>query len=331
MYDPIILKVQHLVGSCAVKFLSYAGKTEVLNSMVYGLENFWCGSLLLPQNVCATITKLCKQLFWGYQEGQRKLIFKDWASICSPWSEGGFQIKNLAIWNQANMLKWLWHFVQGTGSIWTAWIRHYFLATNSIWDLQIHEYHSESLRNVLTARDIWVTHCGSKQKAIAMLLACTTKGKFFVGKAYNLLRPRFPAHACYRAVQDPFLMSRHKFTLMLALQRKLATADRFCRRGISIAKTVFAVKPKKHWRNKWFKCSIAAATYYIWMERNYRLFEGKERQAPCLIKDVKLCVHVLLLHKSPPTAHAEILEALNVYKISLSSLLFSSYACKNLM
>ncbi|XP_074278703.1 uncharacterized protein LOC141602299 [Silene latifolia] len=327
--------------------------------MVFGLENFWCGSLLLPQNVCAAITKLCNQLFWGYQEGQRKMIFKDWASICSPWSEGGFQIKNLAIWNQANMLKWLWHFVQGTGSIWTSWIRHYFLATTSIWDLQIHEYHSESLRNVLTARDIWVTHCGSKQKALDMLLTCTTKGKFSVGKAYNLLRPKFPTHACYRAVQDPFLQSRHKFTLILALQRKLATADQFCRRGISIAnrcclckqhaesnrhlffncpysQTVLSSllswmglnlrdlqlqslilwchrsKPKKHWRNKWFKCGIAAATYYIWMENNYRLFEGKERQAPCLIKDIKLCVHVLLLHKSPPTAHTEILEALNV-------------------
>ncbi|XP_074287888.1 uncharacterized protein LOC141613053 [Silene latifolia] len=99
MYDPIVQKIQHLVRSCAVKFLSYASKIEVLNSMVFGLENFWCGRLLLPHNVCIIITKLCKQLFWGYQEGQRKLVFKSWASICSPWSEGGFQIKNLAIWN----------------------------------------------------------------------------------------------------------------------------------------------------------------------------------------------------------------------------------------
>ncbi|XP_074300965.1 uncharacterized protein LOC141632305 [Silene latifolia] len=202
MYDPIILKVQHLACSCCVKFLSIFGKTEVLNSMVFGLENFWCGSLLLPQNVCATITKLCRQLFWGYQDGQRKLIFKDWAS---------------------------------TGSIWTSWIRHYFLANTSIWDLKIQDYHSESLRNVLTTRDLWVTHCGSQQKAIDLLLTCTTKGKFSVGKAYNLLRPKFPTQACYRAVQDPFLRSGHKFTLMLALQRKLAIVDRLCGRGISIA------------------------------------------------------------------------------------------------
>ncbi|XP_074290875.1 uncharacterized protein LOC141617591 [Silene latifolia] len=198
-----------------------------------------------------------------------------------------------------------------------------------------------------------------RQKAIDPLLTCTTKGKFSVGKAYNLLRPKFPTQACYRAVQDPFLQSRHKFTLMLALQRKLATVDQLCRRGISIAnrcclckknaessrhlffncpysQTVLSSllswmglnlrdlqlrslilwchrsKPKQHWRNKWFKCGIAAATYYIWMERNYRLFEGKERQAPCLIKDIKLCVHVLLLHKSSPTEHTAILEALNV-------------------
>ncbi|XP_074277141.1 uncharacterized protein LOC141600791 [Silene latifolia] len=293
MYDPIVQKIQHLVRSCAIKFLSYVGKTEVLNSMVFGL---WFEELL---------------------------------------------IKNLAIWNQANMLKWLWHFVHGSGSIWTDWIRHYFLANTSIWDLQIHEYHSESLLNVLTARDIWVTHCGSRQAAMNMLDdtyatdvsldTCTTKGKFSIGKAYNLLKPSFPTHACYRAVQDTLLLSRHKFILMLALQRKLATADQFYKRGISIVNRLSFLLFLLGWDSNFETYSLGALSSGV-TAANLKNIGGTSGSnavllqshttygwkgiigysKASLIKDVKLCISVLLLHKSPTILQDELLEALNV-------------------
>ncbi|XP_074267048.1 uncharacterized protein LOC141590351 [Silene latifolia] len=64
-----------------------------------------------------------KHLSYAGRLQTRKMSFKSWSSICSPWSEGGFQLKNIASWNRAVLLKWLWHIERGTGSVWSRWIR----------------------------------------------------------------------------------------------------------------------------------------------------------------------------------------------------------------
>ncbi|XP_074266920.1 uncharacterized protein LOC141590212 [Silene latifolia] len=64
-----------------------------------------------------------KYLSYAGRLQARKMSFKSWSSICSPWSEGGFQLKNIASWNRAVLLKWLWHIDRGTGSVWSRWIR----------------------------------------------------------------------------------------------------------------------------------------------------------------------------------------------------------------
>ncbi|XP_074277492.1 uncharacterized protein LOC141601123 [Silene latifolia] len=92
------------------------GKLQVINSIVFGIGNFWCTSLLLPKNVANYIATLCRQNLWGYTEGQRKMTLKSWTSICTPWSEGGFHLKDLPTWNLSHMLKWLWAIDHGRGS-----------------------------------------------------------------------------------------------------------------------------------------------------------------------------------------------------------------------
>ncbi|XP_074298715.1 uncharacterized protein LOC141629640 [Silene latifolia] len=237
MYEGLVIRIQNLVQSCASKFLSYAGKLQVLNSVVFGLCNFWCGSLVLPKAICNAITTYCRQLFWGYSEGNRRVIFKSWQSMCFPWVEGGFQLKAIMAWNQENMLKWLWHLDRGTGSVWSSWVSKYYLVQCSIWDLTFQEYYSES-------------------------------------KAYDLIRPRLPTQLCYRVVQCCLLLPRYKVILQLAVQRKLATTDMLIQRGVhlmplptgdlhSLLVWAHRRKPRKYWKNRWIGCSIATTVYCL--------------------------------------------------------------------
>ncbi|XP_074299605.1 uncharacterized protein LOC141630739 [Silene latifolia] len=268
MYEGLVMRIQNLVQSCASKFLSYAGKLQVLNSVVFGLCNFWCGSLLLPKAVCIAITIYCRQLFWGYSEGTRRVIFKSWQSICFPWVEEGFQLKAIMAWNQANMLKWLWHLDRGSGSVWSSWVSKYYLAQCSFWAFTVQEYYSESIRGVILTKDMIIQRLGGMQAAKSALHGCLDHGKFSVGKAYDLIRPRLPTQICYRAVQCCLLLPRYKVILQLAVQRKLATTDMLIQRGVHLVSRCPLCKCKtESTRHLFFKCAYSYQVLSLVLER----------------------------------------------------------------
>ncbi|XP_074305042.1 uncharacterized protein LOC141639968 [Silene latifolia] len=67
---------------------------------------------------------------------------------------------------------------------------------------------------------------------------------------------------------------------------------------------------RKPWLKNWFLCCIAAAVYFIWAERNRRLFEGQKRSVEVLWKEVHFDVSIFVPYKSPITLHTGLLEAL---------------------
>ncbi|XP_074301417.1 uncharacterized protein LOC141632804 [Silene latifolia] len=84
MFDNLLIKIQKKMQHWSAKTLSYAGKVELINSVIFGIEKYWCSSILLPQ-----------------AEGERKLQFQSWAHIYAPLKKGGSSIKNVYIWNIA--------------------------------------------------------------------------------------------------------------------------------------------------------------------------------------------------------------------------------------
>ncbi|XP_074301464.1 uncharacterized protein LOC141632856 [Silene latifolia] len=149
-------------GRCSVTTLSYAGKLQIIHSVIFGFRNFWCSSLFLPRHICKTITKLSKGLFWGCMDGHQRLVFKSWENICSPKTEGGFQIKNFSSWNRAVLLKLIWQLDQDQGTIFTHWIQSYHLADYSIWEVSSKEHFLESFRGILQVRDAYVQQLDNK-------------------------------------------------------------------------------------------------------------------------------------------------------------------------
>ena len=124
------------------------------------------------------------------QDLKRKLILKRWSSMCVPWLEGGFNIKEVLAWNYALLSKWIWRLAQNQEGIWSNWTRHYCLANSSIWDATHKDHYAESFRSILRVRDIWIDRKGSH--AQASLNSCIVNGKFNTGKAYDLLRMKMP-------------------------------------------------------------------------------------------------------------------------------------------
>lgn len=57
--DPLLHKVESRMNSWSAKTLSFAGRLQLLNSVIAGITTFWCSALILPKKVIKTLTSLC--------------------------------------------------------------------------------------------------------------------------------------------------------------------------------------------------------------------------------------------------------------------------------
>ncbi|KAK1582899.1 hypothetical protein Q3G72_019353 [Acer saccharum] len=89
--------------------LSYAGRLQLIISVLSSIQVFWASHLCLPSKVLRNIEqKLCSFL-WKGVDGNCRGPKVAWADICLPKNEGGLDIKDLISWNKALMIRHLWN------------------------------------------------------------------------------------------------------------------------------------------------------------------------------------------------------------------------------
>ncbi|XP_074283844.1 uncharacterized protein LOC141608383 [Silene latifolia] len=296
VYDTLITKIQNSLLHWSNTFLSYAGRIQILNSVIFGLANFWCATALLPKTILKRINKICKDYFWNVEPGTRKLVFQSWKCICRPGEEGGFNIKELLSWNKALLAKWLWMLDHDSAGNWAQWNRAYTFPDSSIWQLSIKDRYPESLCSIIKVKDEILARTGS-----------------------------ISTGTVFKALQGPAILPKHRVTATLAALRKLPTVDLLVSRGIVIINRclysqqiwqglvlwmnlptrsnaldtelnwMVQSRGRHHWKHQWRKSCLAAAIYHIWNERNGRIFSGHETQPATLVEQIKNVVKVRLL------------------------------------
>ncbi|XP_074315716.1 uncharacterized protein LOC141651925 [Silene latifolia] len=161
----------------ANKNLSYAWKTLLVNSVIFGLNNIWGASILLPKVVIKKINKICKDFLWGIFDGARRHTFLKWQLLCSPKLEGGIGIKEVLSWNCAQMIKWVWKLHNKPLSIWTRWVQTYVLKGQSLWSAKQTISNSWYWNNVVKMKDLLLDIAGSPSLALQHLERCTSHAR----------------------------------------------------------------------------------------------------------------------------------------------------------
>ncbi|XP_074267250.1 uncharacterized protein LOC141590572 [Silene latifolia] len=231
-YGALINKIQTHLHHWTTNFFSYAGRAQLLNSVIFGLTNFWCATALLPKNVVKLINKLCKNFFWNQEDGHRKLVFKRWSDICSPWNEGGVDIKELLSWNKVVLAKWIWTLDSQQEGLWSSWIAAFYFSTDTIWSIQSKDHLSESLKSIIAVREEILYHTHSPVATSTLIHSWTSKGKFNIAAAYHWFRKHEPILDWAPAMHHQFVIPSHRVLTTLALQHKLPTLDNLACRGL---------------------------------------------------------------------------------------------------
>ena len=71
-YAPLVNKIIARIDSWSAKLLWYAGSLQLIQSVLFSLQNFLCRNFILPKEVLNRITQLCSGFLWKGKEQAAK-------------------------------------------------------------------------------------------------------------------------------------------------------------------------------------------------------------------------------------------------------------------
>ncbi|KAG7585557.1 Reverse transcriptase domain [Arabidopsis thaliana x Arabidopsis arenosa] len=126
-YAPLVNKIKGKFNSWAVKSLSYAGRLQLIATVITGTVVFWISTFKIPRGCIREIESLCSRFLWsGGTENSHKANVA-WSKVCLPKSEGGLGLRRFTEWNTTLSLKLIWLLFSNSGSLWVAWHRYHHL------------------------------------------------------------------------------------------------------------------------------------------------------------------------------------------------------------
>ncbi|KAG7563624.1 Reverse transcriptase domain [Arabidopsis suecica] len=137
-YSPLLEKITNKFRGWATKSLSYAGRAQLLKSVIYGTINFWTSTFLLPNGCIKKIESLCSKFLWSGNIDSHNNARVAWSTVCLPKIEGGLGLRRISVWNTTLCLRLIWLLFSNSGSLWVAWQHHHHgLDSISFWDVQL--------------------------------------------------------------------------------------------------------------------------------------------------------------------------------------------------
>lgn len=133
---PLIEKIKGRINSWKNKYLSYAGRLQLLTSVISSLTNFWISAFRLPSSCIKEIEQICSVFLWDGPSLNSKRAKVAWQNLCKPKQEGGLGIKAIAEANKVSCFKLIWRIVSARSSLWVNWIQRQLIRTGSFWSVK---------------------------------------------------------------------------------------------------------------------------------------------------------------------------------------------------
>ncbi|GJX99346.1 RNA-directed DNA polymerase, eukaryota, reverse transcriptase zinc-binding domain protein [Tanacetum coccineum] len=133
----LIEKVKNKIGDWRNRFLSYAGRFQLISFVLASMQTYWASVYLLPKTIVKESNRVMKDFLWdntGNGNGKSKIT---WKVVCRPKDQGGLGIKPLDKWNEVLLMKSIWKIVDQKQTLWVQWVNRVKLKGRSIWDIDI--------------------------------------------------------------------------------------------------------------------------------------------------------------------------------------------------
>lgn len=84
------------------------GKATLVQSVHSAMPIYCLSFYKLPKKTICELIRIQRNILWGGSETTKKIPWVSWGKICKPKQEGGLGIKNLELFNEVLLGKWVW-------------------------------------------------------------------------------------------------------------------------------------------------------------------------------------------------------------------------------
>ncbi|XP_022040984.1 uncharacterized protein LOC110943550 [Helianthus annuus] len=149
----LVEKFENRIMHWRNKLLSFAGRLQLINSVLSSMHIYWSSVLTLPNRIIQKLEALMRNFLWShdtaFQKGRSKV---SWKAVCVPKLEGGLGIRRICDVNIALMAAHIWSILARRHSIWVDWVHSYRLKGKSFWVCKIPSNCCWSWRKLLQLR-----------------------------------------------------------------------------------------------------------------------------------------------------------------------------------
>ncbi|KAL0439784.1 UNVERIFIED_CONTAM: LINE-1 retrotransposable element O protein [Sesamum latifolium] len=103
---PLLLKVDSRIKGWDGIMLSFAGRVQLVKSVLMSLQVYWAMTFILPKTIIREIEKRLQSFLWKGSTGVGYANVS-WQQVCQPIEEGGLGIKDLLALNRGLMSRHL--------------------------------------------------------------------------------------------------------------------------------------------------------------------------------------------------------------------------------
>ncbi|XP_074321293.1 uncharacterized protein LOC141657839 [Silene latifolia] len=160
------------------------------------------------------------------------MVYKSWHHISSPWSSGGFNIKDLEAWNYSLLIKWLYSISASDQGLWSRWVQSYILKHEDIWHITSKAHFPSSFKSIVASRDRLVKLSGSISAAQHLLHSWMPGSKLNLQQVYGFFRNAPIAGSWTKGLLHSQIIPGHRIVFSMAVQNQLATIDNLKIRGM---------------------------------------------------------------------------------------------------
>lgn len=136
-YSPLIARIRSRITSWTARHLTFAGRLQLIGSVLYSITNFWMSAYRLPNKCIEEINSICAAFLWSGPILSTQKAKVAWVDVCKPKDEGGLGLKNLSVANRVACFKLIWRILSTRSSLWVKWIWKYLIRNGSFWSVKV--------------------------------------------------------------------------------------------------------------------------------------------------------------------------------------------------
>jgi len=250
--QPLVKKIISRIENWSSKLLSYAGRLQLIKSVLFGVQTYWSQVFALPQKVLKLIQTACRVFLWTGKSGTSKRALIAWEHIYLPKSVGGWNVIDMHCWNQAALSKQFWNLANKKDLLWVKWVHEYYIKGRNVLLMEIPSQASWVVKKVFDGAKTFSNVNGDVFQ----------QANFSIKRMYNALRGDFVKVSGRKMTCNNSAPPKCLFVTWLAIHGRLLTCDRLSKVGIHCDQTcILCKKENETYSHLFFTCEYSKAVW----------------------------------------------------------------------